>query len=94
MLFRSFGPNDEITREQLAAMLVRFADVVGCDLPYADGASLFDDNGSIDDYANQAVYRLVKAGVIKGMGNNKFAPKESATRAQAAMMISGMENIK
>lgn len=89
-----FAPNDNITREQMAAMLVRFADVVGYDLPYGDGTALFDDDNSISPYANQAVYRLVKAGVIKGMGQNKFAPRATATRAQASEMIYQLQNMK
>lgn len=89
-----FAPNDYVTREQMATMIVRFAEVVGYDLPYGDGTGLFDDDSSISSYANQSVYRLVKAGVIKGMGHNQFAPKQTATRAQAAEMIYQLQNLK
>lgn len=75
-------------------MIVRFADVVGYDLPYDDGTALFDDDNAISPYANQAIYRLVQAGVIKGMGQNKFAPKATATRAQAGEMIYRLQNMK
>ncbi len=89
-----FAPNDQITREQMATMILRFASVVGLDLPSGDGAALFDDDSAISPYAKASVYSLVKAGVIKGMGHNTFAPKETATRAQAAEIIYRLQNLK
>lgn len=89
-----FAPNDNITREQMAAMILRFASVVGLDLPSGNGAALFDDDSTISTYAKNAVYSLAKAGVIKGMGHNQFAPKETATRAQAAEIIYQLQNLK
>ncbi|KAF5034606.1 S-layer homology domain protein [anaerobic digester metagenome] len=89
-----FAPNDNITREQMATMILRFASVVGLDLPSGDGSTLFDDDSTISPYAKDAVYSLAKAGVIKGMGHNKFAPKETATRAQAAEIIYRLQNLE
>ncbi|HMM06142.1 MAG TPA: S-layer homology domain-containing protein [Clostridiales bacterium] len=89
-----FAPNDNITREQMATMILRFASVVGLDLPSGDGSALFDDDSTISPYAKDAVYSLAKAGVIKGMGHNKFAPKETATRAQAAEIIYRLQNLE
>lgn len=89
-----FAPNDYITREQMAAMIVSFADVVGYELPYADGKTIFADDGSISDYANASIYRLVKAGIVKGVGNNKFAPKSTATRAETAQIIYQLQNMQ
>lgn len=89
-----FAPNDHITREQMATMILRFASVVGLDLPSGDGAALFDDDSVISPYAKASVYSLVKAGVIKGMGHNTCAPKETATRAQAAEIIYRLQNLK
>ena len=47
----------------------------------------FDDFEEISDYAAEAVGCLVYRGIINGVGDNKFAPKATATRAQAALLV-------
>ena len=47
----------------------------------------FTDDGEISDYAKDAVYALCSMGIINGIGNDRFAPNDTATRAMAARMI-------
>ena len=78
----SFGVNDNITREELATMIYRASKLLASatDVQFADEAQ-------IADYAKEAVSTLVAAGVINGKGDNNFAPKANATRAEASKII-------
>jgi hypothetical protein len=81
-----FAPNELVTREQMAAMLYRAVAYKGISLKTGSPVS-FTDASSISEYAVTAVNALSSAGVINGMDDGSFAPKESATRAQAACII-------
>ena len=83
----NFGPNDDVTREQLAAILYRYADFTEEDLPGKRAYPGFMDDGSISEYAKEAVAALYMAEVINGKPNNLFDPKGNATRAEFAAMI-------
>ena len=48
---------------------------------------IIDDTEEISDYAKDSVKTLVKKGIISGVGDNRYAPKSNATRAQAVQMI-------
>ena len=48
---------------------------------------IFDDFENISEYAKEAVNALGKEGIISGMGNNEFMPKQNSNRAQAAVII-------
>ncbi|MBD5150344.1 MAG: hypothetical protein HDT18_08270 [Oscillibacter sp.] len=76
------NPTDGITREQLAAMLWRDAGSpsAGTDL------SGFDDSGSVSGYALDAMRWAVASGIMRGAGS-MLQPKNTATRAEAAVMI-------
>ena len=50
-------------------------------------AAAFKDEASIANYAKQAVEAIQGAGIIKGVGNDEFAPKKNASRAEAAVII-------
>lgn len=79
----SFRPNDAITREQLAAMLWRYAGSPG-----ADGAlSAFVDWADTSSWAQQALSWAVAQGLITGADNDMLAPKGQATRAQTATIL-------
>ena len=82
----NFGPYDLITREQMALMTLKAAEVMGVSLVGAD-AGTFTDDADIADWSRDAVYTLSNAGIINGMGDGTFAPKANATRAQAAVII-------
>lgn len=77
-----FGVNDNITREDLAAILWRY---VG--RPTASPSQDFSDESSIASYAAPAVDWARANGIISGKGNNRFDPKGSATRAEAATIL-------
>ena len=82
----NFRPNDTITRQEMAVIIVKAYEYLE---KSAEEAELtFSDNGEIADWAKTYVAKAVGAGLISGMGDNMFAPDASATRAQAASVIS------
>jgi len=83
----NFAPNENITREQMAVMIVRFAKVMNYNLNATVDENTFADASKISSYAVEAVKQVQQADIIKGMGNNQFAPKVSATRAEACTML-------
>ena len=82
-----FGPNDDVTREQLATMLYRYQEYKGEMAPDVNEARVFADAGKISGYATEPVDTLVKQGIINGKNNNMFDPKGNATRAEYAAML-------
>lgn len=80
-----FGVSKEISRQDMAVMIYNAIKRKGY---ISTGAELaFDDKDSISDYAKEAVAELSKLGIINGMGDGRFAPRERATRAQSAVII-------
>lgn len=79
-----FGPEDSVTREQFAKLLVLSA---GIDVSGAITGLDFADNFQISNWAKPYVAAAVEKGLIAGMGNNMFAPRANVTRAQALTMI-------
>ena len=82
-----FGPNDPITREQMAAILYRYVQYKEYDHAATGDVSAFADFNQISDYAVEALDWATGEGLISGVGNNKLEPTGSATRAQAAMIL-------
>ncbi len=78
-----FGPDDPITREQLAVMLWRYAG----NPPAANKELHFDDAGEAGSFALEALQWSVENGIITGYGDRRINPKGLATRAQAAQML-------
>lgn len=68
-------------------MAYRAIAAAGKTLQEKQQAESFSDADSISDYALEAVLKMQQAGVISGVGNNLFAPGNSANRAEAAVMI-------
>jgi hypothetical protein len=85
-----FGVNDKITRQDMAVIIYRAAQAAGKSITAVKDGVIFDDAAGISTYAAEAVDALQKAGVINGMTETTFAPKSTATRAQAAQMIYGI----
>lgn len=83
-----FGPNDPITREQLAAILYRYAAFKGYEVTKANTTSLagYPDAAKVSGYAVPAVQWAVGKGLINGV-SGKLAPQSTATRAQVAAII-------
>ena len=83
-----FGPNNALTREQLALILYRFAQYKGYDTTQGGMAIReFADYGSISSWAAEAMGWAVNAGLISGVGGNQIAPTGTATRAQVAQIL-------
>lgn len=83
-----FAPDQAVTREQMAALIIRYADAAGYSLP--DGAAVrgsFRDAGSISGWAYESVDRMRMTGLLSGDGNGNFNPRNGATRAEAATVF-------
>lgn len=84
----AFGPNDPLTREQLALILYRYAQNQGYDTTQGGMAVReFADYASISNWALEAVQWAVNAGLISGTGNGMLSPNGTATRAQVAVIL-------
>lgn len=84
----SFNPDQEITREQIAAMIIRAVEFQNKDLlKDLKGDAKFSDSSKVNAYAAEAVSQAAELGVIKGRSNNHFDPKDKTTRAEAAVML-------
>ena len=81
-----FGPNDAVTREQIATMLYRYAKWLGYS---ASGSSLagYSDASSVSSWAKDAMGWAVKNSVVTGVTATKLNPASSATRAETAQMF-------
>lgn len=82
-----FGPNYNITREQMATILYRYAQYKGLDVSAKADLSAFVDAGQVSGYAMDAMAWANQAGLINGMGGGILQPGGSATRAQAAAIL-------
>lgn len=81
-----FGPNDAVTREQIATMLYRYAKWLGYS---TSGSSLagYSDASSVSSWAKDAMGWAVKNSVVTGVTATKLNPASSATRAETAQMF-------
>ena len=83
----TFAPNDQITREQIATILLRYAKAEKVEGKLAG----FPDAGKVSDYAADAMAWAVEQGLINGIsesdGKTYLAPQETATRAQIAVIL-------
>ena len=84
----TFGPNDKITREQLATIWYRYQQYKGAVAAGDTNVALtFADAAQVSDYAVDAVKFCFNKGVITGKGNNILDPAGSATRAEVATVL-------
>lgn len=81
-----FGPNLEISRQDLSVIIYNAMKAKGVLITQENGVK-FTDDGSISEYAKEAVYSLKQLEIVLGKGENNFDPKARATRAEAAAMI-------
>ena len=89
-----FAPNEPITREQMAAIIYRYAAFKGYDITTSSNTS-YTDNDDISDYAKDAVIWAAEKSVMTGNTDGSFAPKANTTRAQVASVFMRMvENLK
>ncbi len=81
-----FGPTDPVTREQLAAILYRYAEYKGYDVSAAVDLTAFADGGSVSAYAAPAVKWAVAEDILE-TGGNKLRPRDAAIRAEVAVAV-------
>ncbi len=83
----AFGPNDPITREQMAAILYRYADYKDIDVTARGSLSIFTDGNKTSSWALDEVRWAVKVGLISGKGNGVLDPTGTANRAEVAQIL-------
>lgn len=82
-----FGPDDDLTREQMVSVLYRYSMYMKYDISELNGLDTFNDANAISEWAKDAMKWAVGNGIVTGMGNDLISPKTGATRAQFAIMI-------
>lgn len=87
-----FGPQQEITREQMTVMMYRYCMLKGINLPEADQTA-FKDQDKISSWAKEAVAAINKAGIMNGMNGNRFEPQAQAKRSEVAAVIERLAKI-
>ncbi|HIW31528.1 MAG TPA: family 43 glycosylhydrolase [Candidatus Paenibacillus intestinavium] len=83
----SFGVQDEITREEMAVMAYRASKLANVTLGTNGIVTPFADQSSIADYAVEGINAMQGAAIVNGKAADRFAPKDHATRAEAAKII-------
>lgn len=84
-----FGPDDLITREQMAAILWRYAKYAGYDVSIGEDTNIlsYDDALSVSEYAVPAMQWACGDGIINGTSATTLSPQGNATRAQVAAIL-------
>lgn len=87
-----FGPNDAVTREQMAAILYRYAQHKGYDVSAGNDTNIlsFDDAFAVSEYAIPAMQWACGSGMVRGIaqkGGMLLAPRDTTTRAQTATLL-------
>ena len=78
----TFGPSDPVTREQMATMIVRAAELT----PVKE-VPTFSDSASFSAWAKEAIAKAAAAGIISGYPDGNFGPQDNATKAEAATVV-------
>ncbi|MBA9087186.1 putative phosphodiesterase [Fontibacillus solani] len=79
----SFRPNARISRTEMVTMIANALGIVD----NAKARTAFADDAEIPAWAKSAVAATVESGIVQGVSGNKFAPKQTATRAEAAVIL-------
>jgi subtilisin family serine protease len=82
-----FMPNEPITREQMIAMIVRALNIAPGEVPDDNVLDKYKDSANVGKWAKTAMAYAIEHGIIKGMAGNQLKPKDSTTRAQAAVVF-------
>ncbi len=85
--FGHFGPSDPVTREQMAAILCRFAQYMGEDTTDKGSLEQFSDRDQISRWAEESCAWAVGVGLFQGRGNGIFDPTADATRAEVCALM-------
>ena len=82
-----FGPSNNITREQMAAIMHRYANYKKYNTSKAGDLNAFSDKASVSSYAAESMSWAVGSGIISGKGGGNLVPRAGATRAEAAAIL-------
>ena len=82
-----FDPYGEVTREDFAVMMHRYAEYKRYNTKASEDLDTFSDAEKVSSYAEEALEWAVAEGLINGMGNGTLAPQGTTTRAQAAAVL-------
>ena len=84
----TFSPDLKITRQEIATMLMRLIDISGVYIPESDLVInvVFDDDSNIAEWSRQSIYFMNNRGIIKGKGNNLFAPLDNTSIEEALVL--------
>ena len=82
-----FSPAGDLTREQLATILYRYAESAGYDVSVSADLSGFPDADQIQSYATEALSWAVAEGLLQGFEDDSLQPQSTATRAQIATIL-------
>lgn len=82
-----FGPEDSITREQLAAILYRYAEYKGYDVTGRADLSVYQDQDQVSSYAEEAMSWACEEKLFEGVGAALLSPATNSTRAQVATIL-------
>ena len=83
----TFSPDNYVTREQIAAILSRYADAMGDTVTTSGTLNAYVDKDQVSDYAVQPMIWAVDRGIISGTTDTTLSPKSTATRAQVVVML-------
>ena len=83
----TFAPDQAITREQMAVIMVNYAKTIGFEFPKKKEENSFADDAKISSYAKSAVKQMQMAGILEGKNGNQFEPQGTATRAEVCAMM-------
>ncbi len=90
-----FAPNRAVTREQLVAFIYKLQKAQNFDLTVSEAnATEFADADAIADYAQKAVKYCAANGIVSGNPDGSFGPKQTATRAQLAVMVMKLDQVR
>ena len=84
---KTFSPNQKVTREQMVAIMLKFADHTGADVSKRADLSGYKDASKIEGYAVDAFKWAVASGVISGSSATTLSPKAGAVRAECAVVL-------
>lgn len=88
-----FGPQDNITREQMAAILYRYASYKGINVTKTTTLDSFTDGSQTSQYAVDAMKWAVVNGLISGKDNGILDPKAGATRGEVATILTRFDEL-
>ena len=83
----TFSPDSRLTRQQLAAILYRYARAFGGDTSYIGNLSHFTDRHQVDSYATTPMIWAVSHEIISGTSDTTLSPLYTATRAQVVVIL-------